>query len=177
MLFVHVGGDVGSGSSYLVGASYRRSRAQQRDYEDLDAFGTPVTNAFHGETDLWGAEFLWKWAPNGNPLEHNFKLQAEYFYRNENGSLNFDLDGPRAASGSYDGEQSGWYTQAIYQFMARWRIGLRYDALNSGNADIGLIESGALTPADFPLLADNNPIRVTTMVDFSPSEFSRLRLQ
>jgi hypothetical protein len=177
LVFVHVGGDVGYSNSYLIGASYRHSRAQQRSYEDLDAFGSPVTNAFHGDTDLWGAEFLWKWSPDGNPLEHNFKLQAEYFYRNENGSLAFDLGGPRAASGPYDGEQGGWYLQAIYQFMPRWRVGVRYDALNSGNVGIGLVESLALTPADFPLLADNDPTRVTTMIDFAPSEFSRLRLQ
>lgn len=177
LLFVHVGGDIGYSNSYLVGASYRHSRAQQRTYEDLDAFGTPVTNAFHGDTDLWGAQFLWKWSPDGNPLEHSFKLQAEYFYRAENGTLNFDLGGPRAAAGSYDGEQSGWYAQAVYQFMARWRFGIRYDALDSGSPDIGLIEGLVLTPADLPILADNDPTRVTSMVDFSPSEFSRLRLQ
>jgi hypothetical protein len=175
--FVHLGGDIGDGSSYLVGASYRHSRADQREYSDVDATGTLITNAFHGTTDLWGAEFVWKWAPHGNPLEHNFKLQGEYFYRDEHGQLRFDLDGPLALSDQYDGEQSGWYIQAIYQFMARWRIGARYDALDSGNVDIGLIDSGALIPADFPLLADHDPTRFTTMIDFSASEFSRLRLQ
>jgi hypothetical protein len=177
LVFVHVGGDIGYSGSYLVGASYRHSRADDRTYDDLDSFGTPVTNAFHGDTDLWGAQFMWKWAPDGNSLAHNFKLQAEYFDRGENGDLRFDVDSPGAASGSYDGDQSGWYVQAVYQFMARWRIGARYDALDSGGVDIGLVESGALSPADFPILADNDPTRVTTMLDFSPSEFSRLRLQ
>jgi hypothetical protein len=175
--FVHVGGDVGDSSSYLVGASYRHSRADQREYTDVDAGGTLLTNSFHGTTDLWGTEFVWKWAPHGNPLEHNLKLQGEYFYRDEHGRLTFDLDGPQELADQYDGEQSGWYVQAIYQFMARWRIGARYDALDSGNVDIGLIDSGALTAADLPLLADHDPTRISTMLDFSPSEFSRLRLQ
>ena len=175
--FLHVGGDVGDSSSYLVGASYRRSRADQREYTDFDSTGTLVTNAFHGTTELYGAEFVWKWSPHGNPLVHNLKLQGEYFWRNEHGQLTFDLDSPLAQAGPYDGEQSGWYFQAIYQFMARWRIGARYDALDSGNVDIGLVDSGALAPSEFPLLADHNPTRFTTMIDFSPSEFSRLRLQ
>ena len=61
--------------------------------------------------------------------------------------------------------------------MPRWRTGLRYDQLNSGNPDIGLISSGTLAPADFPRLAGNDPKRITAMIDFSPSEFSRFRLQ
>jgi hypothetical protein len=175
--FIHVGGDVGFSNSYLIGASYRHTRVQQRTYDDFDEFGTPVQNAFYGDSDLWGAQFVWKWSPNGNPLSHNLKLQAEYFNRQENGGLDFDVEGPRADSGSYDAQQSGWYAQAVYQFMARWRLGARYDALDSGSVHIGLVDDGILPAADFPILADKNPTRITTMVDFSPTEFSRLRLQ
>jgi hypothetical protein len=59
----------------------------------------------------------------------------------------------------------------------RWRAGLRYDALDSGEADIGLVTSGLLAPADFPALLAGDPTRTTLMLDWSPSEFSRLRLQ
>ena len=41
----------------------------------------------------------------------------------------------------------------------------------------GLIGSGALAAADFPILGAYNPKRNTLMVDWSPSEFSRVRLQ
>jgi hypothetical protein len=61
--------------------------------------------------------------------------------------------------------------------MPRWRVGLRYEELSSGNPDIGMANSGALSAADFPRLAENNPKRSTVMIDFSPSEFSRFRLQ
>ena len=37
--------------------------------------------------------------------------------------------------------------------------------------------SGTLNIADFPDLAGSNPDRVSVMLDWSPSEFSRLRLQ
>jgi hypothetical protein len=34
-----------------------------------------------------------------------------------------------------------------------------------------------LPSTDFPILANHDPQRTTAMIDFSPSEFSRLRLQ
>ena len=177
MLFGHVGGDVGFSNSYRFGATVYRSKATQRRYEDLDDAGATVTNAFTGDTDMWGLDFIWKWAPDGNAVAHSLKLQAEYFHRNENGSLTFDFNGPQDATGNYNSDQDGWYTQAVYQFMPRWRVGARYDHLDSGSTDIGLVDSGALPAADFPILANHDPRRTTAMIDFSPSEFSRLRLQ
>lgn len=177
MAFAHLGGDVGFSNSYLVGATIYRSKATQRTYDDLDSLGAQVTDAFTGDTDMWGLDFVWKWSPEGNPVEHNFKLQAEYFHRNENGSLTFDLNGPQDSTGTYNSDQYGWYAQAVYQFMPRWRIGARYDYLDSGSTAIGLVRTGTLPATDFPILADHDPRRTTAMIDFSPSEFSRLRLQ
>jgi len=176
MVFAHVGDDIGESNSYPVGATYRATKAQDRTYGDVDAVGTPVTNAFTGDSRMWGLDFVWKWAPNGNTVERNFKFQAEYMHRTEDGSLAFDTTGINLSDG-YHSSQSGWYMQGVYQFMPRWRAGLRYEELNSGNADIGLVGSGALSAADFPRLAQNDPKRSTVMVDFSPSEFSRFRLQ
>ena len=176
MVFAHIGDDVGDSNSYRVGATYRATKAQDRTYDDVDAIGTPVTNAFTGDSNMWGLDLVWKWAPNGNTVERNFKFQAEYMHRTEDGSLAFNTTGANLSDG-YRSSQSGWYMQGVYQFMPRWRAGLRYEELNSGNADIGLVNSGALTAADFPRLAQNDPKRSTVMVDFSPSEFSRFRLQ
>jgi hypothetical protein len=176
MIFAHLGDDVGIGNSYRVGLSYRATRAQDRTYDDVDSVGTPVTNAFTGDSKMWGADIVWKWAPNGNTVDRNFKFQAEYLHRKEDGSLAFDTTGVPLSDG-YRSNQSGWYVQGAYQFMPRWRVGLRYEELSSGTPDIGLVNSGALTAADFPRLAENNPKRSTAMIDFSPSEFSRFRLQ
>jgi hypothetical protein len=176
MIFAHVGDDVGISNSYRFGASYRVTHAQDRSYDDLDSLGNTVTNAFTGDSKMWGADFVWKWAPNGNTVERNFKFQAEYLRRKEVGDLAFDTAGANLSDG-YRSSQSGWYVQGAYQFMPRWRVGLRYEELDSGNTDIGLVNSGALTAADFPSLAENDPKRTTAMIDFSPSEFSRFRLQ
>jgi hypothetical protein len=145
----------------------------------LDAAGASVTNAFTGTSRLWVVDGVLKWAPNGNATQTSFKLQGEYFRRSEGGTLTYDTTAASLGTrtGDYASRQSGLYVQAVYQFMPRWRAGYRYDRLSSGTANIGLVNAGALTAADFPILNAYNPTRNTFMVDWSPSEFSRLRLQ
>jgi hypothetical protein len=67
--------------------------------------------------------------------------------------------------------------QSVFQFLPRWRAGLRYDALDSGSPDIALVTSGVLLPESFPALRPADPERISIMVDWNPSEFSRLRAQ
>lgn len=61
--------------------------------------------------------------------------------------------------------------------MPRWRLGARYDRLGSSVARIEQVANGMLGAADFPVLAPYQPSIAAAMVDWSPSEFSRLRLQ
>ena len=96
--------------------------------------------------------------------------------RTEDGDLSYTALAPTLAD-SYRASQSGWYVQGVYQFLPRWRVGARYDSLDSGTPRIGLIESGALGWDDFPLLAPATPSRTTLMLDWNLSEFSRLRTQ
>ena len=183
-LFARLGGDIGASTAWRLGVSHLRTTAQNRSYDDLDSFGTQVNNSFNGASRLWALDGILKWAPNGNGTVTNFKLQGEYFRRNEDGNLTYDtaaatLDrtktGPQ--TGTLRSAQSGGYVQGVYQFMPRWRVGYRYDRLNSGTVKLGLVDSSALTAADFPIFARNDATRNTLMFDFSPSEFSRMRLQ
>ena len=181
-LLAHLGGDIGESYAWRAGVSYLRTSATNRTFNDVDALGAPVTNSLTGRSRLWIADAVLKWAPNGNATHTNVKLQAEYFRRKENGSLGFDDSAGSgvfgAVSDAFRTAQSGWYAQAIYQFMPRWRVGYRYDALRSGTTDIGVVTNGlGPTAADFPVLAPHNPTRNTLMLDFSATEFSRLRLQ
>lgn len=175
-LFAHVGDDIGESASWRAGLSYMRTGSTDRQYEDVDSAGTGVTNTISGHANTWIIDGVYKWAPNGNATQTNFKLQGEYFHRKESGTLTFDTTGQSLAD-AYAAAQSGWYLQGIYQFMPMWRVGLRYDKLYSGTPEIGLVDSGTLSAADFPRLAPFNPSRTSLMVDYSPSEFSRLRLQ
>ncbi|HKU69250.1 MAG TPA: TonB-dependent receptor [Burkholderiales bacterium] len=182
-VFAHVGGDVGASTAWRTGLSYLRTSPRNRAYDsDVDSLGAPVVNSFSGRSRLWMADGVLKWAPNGNSTSTSFKLQGEYFRRMEDGQLTYDdtsgsnLFGPVA--GAFDSRQSGWYLQGIYQFMPRWRAGYRYDRLNFGTVNNGIVQSGAgPTAADFSLLSPYSPTRDTLMLDWSPTEFSRLRFQ
>ena len=78
---------------------------------------------------------------------------------------------PALAGAPYAGTQNGYYLQGVYQFgPPQWRAGLRYDRLDASN------EVGAALAAT-PLAASHAPTRLSAMVDFSNSEFSRLRFQ
>ena len=96
-------------------------------YLDLDA-----------TTSLSMAHFVWKWAPQGNWKERNFVFQTEYLERRDSST------------------ETGWYAQAVYQPIQRWRFGARAERLD---------------------LDGDDPRRYTVMMDWSNSEFSRLRLQ
>jgi len=175
-LFAHVGTDIGDNATWRGGVSWIDMRASDREYDDLDASGRDVTNAFTGSSRTWVADATFKWTAPGDPRRRYLKLQGEYLDRTEDGSLAFDVTG-LAASGDYRSRQSGWYLQSVYQFLPRWRVGLRYDALDSGSPDIGLVADGTLDRADFPALASADSRRTSVMLDWNPSEFSRLRAQ
>jgi hypothetical protein len=176
LLFGHVGGDVGDSTSWRTGLSWLDARAENRAYEDVDQSGVPVANAFTGTSKTWIVDGTLKWAPHGDPTVHQLKLQGEYMHRTEDGQLAFDTTGANL-SDSYSSTQSGWYVQGVYEFRPRWRAGLRYDSMDSGTPHIGLVESGRLSAAAFPVLQSASPERTTVMIDWSPSEFSRLRAQ
>lgn len=178
-LFAHLGGDLGASTAWQVGLSHLRTSPQDRSYADPDSTGTGVTNSFTGRSRLWALSGVLKWAPNGNKTETSFKLQGEYFHRSEDGALTYDTTAASLGtqSGSYASRQSGWYLQGVVQFMPQWRAGIRYDRLSAGTTNLGLVNSGALSAADFPILGGYNPSRSTFMLDWSPSEFSRIRLQ
>lgn len=166
-LYTHVGGDVGESNSWRAGLSWLRATPEDRESEDLDAGG--VTNAFSGTSELWIADFVWKWAPGGNAQRTNFKVQGEYFRRHEDGTLVYDVGGANSP-GNYSSAQSGWYLQSVYQFLPGWRVGARWDQLYDGKVKFGA-NSGVLSDPGY------DPSRATLMVDWSQSEFSRWRLQ
>lgn len=171
--FAKVGGDLGSSHSWRAGINHLAARPREREghFEDLNA--VEALTAFDGDSKSWIADFVWKWAPDGNPAQRSFKFQAEYFQREEQGDL-FCADNTAdggACTGltqPYRSKQSGWYAQGVLQFMPRWRAGYRYDRLDSGNVSFG---ANPIAPED------HRPYRHTVMLDYSPSEFSRFRFQ
>ncbi len=158
-----------------AGVSYLHAKARDRDGELEDFNDVEAETLFSGKSKTWVADLVWKWAPNGDARERNFKFATEYFHRTEEGSLLCEdntADGGACndTEDAYRSRQSGFYAQGVYQFMPRWRTGYRYDWLDSGSVDLG-------ANSTFLPVTDFNPTRHSLMLDFSPSEFSRLRLQ
>jgi hypothetical protein len=153
--FARVGGDIGA-AAWRAGLSFLHASPVERLVEEN-------TTTFSGDSRLWIVDAVVKWGKT-------FKVQAEYFRRKESGTLDFD-DGTQAFSGGYTSRQSGAYAQAVWQLVPRWRVGYRYDRLDHGSVSNEV-------PATFPvLMAEHDPARHTVMLDWNPSEFSRLRLQ
>jgi hypothetical protein len=147
-----LGGDVGDSHSWQAGLAYISTDVVERTAGNGDSFS--------GDSDLAVFDFIWKWSPGGNPTIHNFKVQGEYLRREENGEF---------AMLPYDGKQNGWYLQGAWQFRQGWRVGARWDQLDSNNGPLfagTILQDPAWTPR-----------RASLMFDWSPSEFSRLRLQ
>ena len=71
---------------------------------------------------------------------------------------------------NFDKSSSGWYAQAVYKFDQQWRIGTRYSQLNAADVPTGLIGSTLDSQG-------HNPQAYALMMDWTNSEFSRVRMQ
>lgn len=167
-LFAHVGGDAGVSHAWRTGLSFLRTQASGRLSGDVEN----APDAFSGDSNVAIADLVWKWSPQGNPKQTNLKFQAEYLWRHEDGEFTADLNGVLGApvTDRYTATQSGWYLQTVYQFKPQWRVGLRYDQLDSRDISAGV------NAALFDTFG-HTPRRASVMLDWSHSEFSRLRLQ
>ena len=160
----HTGGDIGDSISWRGGLSLLQASADDQTLVQ-DAYGQLDAQAqFDGRTRVLVADGVMKWSPNGNATRTYFKLQGEWLQSHRDGTLTQIADGPLALHQV----QSGGYVQGVYQFMPMWRVGLRTERLNPGR------DNWALAPGNGD---DFHPTKNSFMVDFSQSEFARIRLQ
>ena len=102
---------------------------------------------FAGDTRLFGVDFRYTYAPTGNARDRELILQGEYFRRSEKGLYTLEeqhceeedeqgnpheheICHTESETEHLNGDASGWYAQAVYKFMPRWRAGLRYARLS-----------------------------------------------
>lgn len=172
--FINMGGDIGNSHSWQAGISYWQANNIVREYggHTHDAAAAVEVPHFTGDSTVTGLNAVYKWAPYGNYRDQNFKLQFEYFMRDDEGVVALVGSNPLEVT-TLDGNQDGWYLQGVWQFAREWRVGVRYDALDSNNkgTDTGVLgEVGLLNDG-------HDPRRVSVMTEWVPGEFSRIRLQ
>ncbi len=124
--------------------------------------------AFSGDSNLYIADLRYNFAPTGNAKNQEIILQGEYFHRQERGVYN-DAN-INSGDVDVDNNSSGFYVQSVYKFSPQYRIGLRYSKLEGANVPSSL-DNSVLNAAD------HDPVSYSAMIDWTNSEFSRIRLQ
>ena len=177
-LFANVGGDIGQDASWQLGVSRIYVNVEERSAGGHAHDHGGESPMFNGDSDLIALDAVWKTDLGG---EMALIFQGEYFWRDEDGQVSLSEDAGDALF-NYDGDQDGGYLQGVFQFNRQWRAGLRYDHLSADN-DLTMI-SNTTGEADDDIFEESgyqsgsdDPHRWSAMVDWSPSEFSRLRLQ
>lgn len=140
---------------------------KDQEAHDGDEDGTE-DHWLDGDSTFWGGDFVYKYSSPQAYGQGDFTLQGEYFNRRKDLELVENDLAPDLVGNSKTDEQDGYYIQAVYGFLPRWRGGLRWE-------QVGLTNESELpdgTSEDF-----GSSYRGGAMIDFTPSEFSRIRVQ
>lgn len=121
-----------------------------------------------GDSSFWGADAVYKYNASQAYGQGDVIVQAEYFRLKKDMELIAHDLAPQLAGNSRVDEQDGYYVQMTYGFLPRWRAGLRWE-------QVGLTNQSELPDGSTEEFDSSN--RAGAMVDFTPSEFSRIRLQ
>ncbi len=127
----------------------------------------PNSSGPHGRTYIYGTDIVAKWRPADNFRGWPFVTwQTEVMGRNYKADA---VDDPHV--GNLPGTMLydwGLYTQLLYGFRYGWSTGLRYEYDSGSGQSVGGREAD-------PLRGDRQ--RISPLLTWRPTEFSRLRLQ
>lgn len=148
--------------SLLGGLSYIQGDTR------IDHSGGEAPYAAYGATRIYGLDLTAKYFIDSHRY---LSWQSEYFYRHQELTVGSDPN-PGNSAQAFDNfakekNQSGLYSQLVYKFAPRWKMGIRYDLLNLNDINAGGIQQPQPGGLD----------RYSAMLQFMPSEFSFLRLQ
>lgn len=123
-----------------------------------------------GETFIYGADFTLKWRPADAKRGFPFVIwQTEFMKRDfKAGSVSIPHDDHFHVFESATIEDWGFYSQLVWGFAPRWETGLRVEYATGNDA-------GEEERAFDPSRADR--LRISPLLAYRPSEFSRIRLQ
>jgi hypothetical protein len=126
-------------------------------------------------SNLYGADLFAKYRPlKDNPYQE-FSVQSEFMWR-------------QAETPEEELEDYGFYAEAIYRFAKRWNTGVRFDLTDTNTpvTDEDGEEIQQVVPSSVTRQEEEEEsmlgllgraYRISPMLTFSPSEFSRIKLQ
>ena len=134
----------------------------------------PNATGSEGRTWVYGADWLLKWVPASSDRGWPFlRIEGEIARRHYRADSFFDAD----TLVSFDHETFtdwGSFLQMLWGFRRGWSIGIRGEYA-TGNDDTYAPGSAIATRSEDPFRG--NRVRVSPLLVFQPSEFSRFRLQ
>ena len=154
------------GSHALQFGAFAATGKHQEEH-DGDEDGT-ADHWLDGDSTFWGGDGVYKYNAPKPHGQGDFIAQAEYFSRQRDLDLVAHDLAPQFVGNSRVDDQDGYYVQAVHGFLPRWRAGVRWD-------QVGLTNESELPDGTTESFGSSD--RAGVMLDFTPSEFSRLRLQ
>jgi hypothetical protein len=148
-------------ATFLTGLSYAHGTTRA----DKGFSGTEgVASAIDGTTNIANGNITVKYILD--PIR-SISFQSEYFYRLTDGKI-YDRDSSnKIQTSTLNKHQAGFYSQLAAKLDLSWRIAVRYDLINLNEVYINT--GGINIPTDLT--------RYSAMIEYNPTEFSRLRLQ
>lgn len=172
--FTKIGGDAGVNGSWQAGLSYLRNENGRMTAEEHDDHAAVQEEHDHDHShsaqytgeNTYVADFVYKWAPNGNYKYQHLTLSGEYFRVTdfkplEEGHDDHDEHDHDDAGKDY---QDGWYLSGVYQFSPKWSAGVRY-----GQVDTQLMHDDHFDPQKLK--------ETEVSLAWHHSHFSTVRLQ
>lgn len=144
------------------GAGGKHQEAHDGDGDDAE------DHWLDGDSTFWGGDVVYKYNAPHPHGQGDFVAQAEYFNRRKDLEMIANDLVPERVGNSKVDDQDGYYVQATYGFLPRWRAGLRWE-------QVGLTNDSELPDGTGEAYGTSD--RASLMLDFTPSEFSRIRLQ
>lgn len=136
-------------------------------------FGPNATGT-SGKTRVLGADFLAKYVAKNNFRGTPYvKFQGEFIYRDFKADAFNDIQDPTDGTDDifYPRDHLkdfGFYAQILWGLSPRWETGLRYDYATGSGESVGGRGIDALR---------DDRSRISPLITYKPTEFSRLRLQ
>ncbi|MEZ9197417.1 hypothetical protein [Shewanella sp. 10N.286.54.B9] len=173
--FTKIGGDIGLNGSWQAGLSYLRNengRMTAEEHEDHPEVQEEHDHEHSHSAQYTGentyvADFVYKWAPNGNYKYQHLTLSGEYFRVTDFKPLeehHEDHEDHDAHGDEGKDYQDGWYLSGVYQFSPKWSAGVRY-----GQVDTQLMHDDHFDPQKLK--------ETEVSLAWHHSHFSTVRLQ
>jgi hypothetical protein len=169
--FVRVGDDIGYNQSWRVGAYRLAGDVGERFVANEESESD--STAFYGHTALDAVDVRYTWAMTGNPRQQELIVQGEYFWQHTDGVYRVgEKDTIKdQVPDAINAHATGWYLQTVYKLAPQWRVGVRYSELSPAAVPTALKTNEVLDANG------HNPRSTSAMLDWTNSEFSRIRFQ